>query len=73
MDDFMNVVIPTSQEQLDHMATAFMTGIHNVLPFNITNKDNPISEKKLLNGKGQYSTLKTLLGFDFDGTQKHCG
>jgi hypothetical protein len=52
MDDFMSVVIPTSQEQLDHMATVVMTGIHNVFPSNITNKDDPISERKLLKGKG---------------------
>jgi hypothetical protein len=41
MDDFMSVVIPTYQEQLDHVATAIMTGIHNMFPSNITNKDNP--------------------------------
>jgi hypothetical protein len=68
MDDFMSMVIPTSQEKLDLVATAFMTGIHDVFPSNITNKDDPISEKKLLKCKGQYSTLKTLLGFYFDGT-----
>ncbi len=73
MDDFMSVVIPTSQEQLDHVATAIMTGMHNLFPSNITNKDNPISEKKLFKGEGQYSTLKTLLGLDFDVMQKHCG
>jgi hypothetical protein len=52
------------------VATAVMTGIHDVFPSNITNKDGPISEKKLLKCEGQYSTLKTLLGFDFYGTQK---
>jgi hypothetical protein len=67
MDDFMSVVIPTSQEQLDHVATAVMTGIHNVFPSNITNKDNTISEKKLFKDKGQHSTLKTLLGCDLMG------
>ncbi len=37
---------------------------------NITKNDDLISEYMLLKGKGQYSTLKTLVGFDFDGTQK---
>jgi hypothetical protein len=46
VDNFMSLVIPTSQEQLDHVATAIMTGIQDVFPSNITNKDNPISEKK---------------------------
>jgi hypothetical protein len=53
MDNFMSMVIPTSQEQLDHVAKAITTRIHGVFPSNITNKDNPISEKKLLKGKGQ--------------------
>jgi hypothetical protein len=53
MDDFMSVVIPTSQEQLDHMTTAIMTRIHDMFPSNITNKDNPISEKKLRKGEGK--------------------
>jgi hypothetical protein len=73
MDDFMSIVIPTSQQQLQHVATAVMTGIHDVFPANIVDANNPISEKKLLKGEGQYSTSKTLLGFDFDGRQKHCG
>jgi hypothetical protein len=47
-----------------------MTGIHYVFPLNIVNSNDPISEKKLKKGEGQYSTLKTLLGFDFDGKQK---
>ncbi len=70
VDNFMSIVIPTSQEQLDHVANAIMQGIHDVFPANIVNSNNPISEKKLKKGEGQYSTFKTLLGFDFDGNQK---
>jgi hypothetical protein len=70
VDDFMSVVIPTSKEQLDHVATAITTGIHDVFPSNIVNSDDPISEKKLKKGEGQYSTLKMLMGFNFDGKQK---
>jgi hypothetical protein len=47
-----------------------MTGIHNVFPADIVNNDDPISEKKMLKGGGQYALIKTLLGFDFDGKQK---
>jgi hypothetical protein len=70
VDNFMSIIIPTSQEQLTHMATAVMSGIHDVFPANIVNNNNPISEKKLLKGEGQYALIKMLLGFDFDGQQK---
>ncbi len=32
VDDFMSLVIPILQEQLQHVATAIMMGIHNVFP-----------------------------------------
>jgi hypothetical protein len=70
VNDFMSFIIPTTREQLNHVATAMMTGIHDVFPTNIINSDDPISKKKLKKGEGQYSTLKTLLGFEFDGKQK---
>jgi hypothetical protein len=47
-----------------------MTGIHDVFPGNIVDNDDSISLKKLQKGEGTYSTLKTLLGFDFDRTWK---
>ena len=52
MDDFMSIVIPTSQQQLQHVATAITTGIHDVFPANIVDANDPISEKKLLKGEG---------------------
>jgi len=70
VNDFMSIVIPTSKEQLEHVATAIMTGIHDVFPANKVDSNDQISEKKLLNGEGQYSLFKTLLGFDFDGKRK---
>ena len=70
VDDFMSLVIPTTKDQLDHVASAIMTGIHDVFPGNIVDSDDLISLKKLQKGEGTYSTLKTLLGFDFDGTRK---
>ena len=45
VDDFMSLDIPVSQEQLRHVATAVMMGIHDVFPANINNGDDPISEK----------------------------
>jgi hypothetical protein len=66
----MSIAIPTSQEQLTHMGRAIMAGIHNVFPVDIIDRNNPISEKKLLKGEGQYVLFKTLLGFNFDGQRK---
>ncbi len=66
----MSIVIPKLQEQLTHMGRAIMAWIHNIFPADIIDGNNPISEKKLLKGEGQYSLFKTLLGFDFNGQQK---
>jgi hypothetical protein len=70
VDVFVSIVIPTSQEQLVHVATAIMSGIHDVFPADLVNSNNPISKKKLLKGEGQYALIKTILGFEFDGQRK---
>jgi hypothetical protein len=48
VDDFMSLVNPVSQEQLQHVATAVMTGIHDVFPEDAVDSNDPISEKKLI-------------------------
>jgi hypothetical protein len=70
VDNFMSIIIPTSQEQLVHAATTVMTGIHNVFPANIVDGEEPILEKKMLKGEGQYLLFKMLLGFDFNRKRK---
>jgi hypothetical protein len=70
VDDFMSLVILVSQEQLQHVATAVMTGIHDVFPGDAVDSKDSISEKKLIKYEGRYATLKTLFGFDFNGTAK---
>ena len=70
VDDFMSMVIPVTRQQLDHTATAVMTGIHDVFPADADDDEDPISLKKLKQREGEYSTRKTLLGFDFDGEHK---
>ena len=70
VDDFMSIVIPVSRQQLEHVATAVMMGIHDVFPADEDDEEDPISMKKLKKGEGEYSTRKTLLGFNFDGTTK---
>ncbi len=56
VDDFMSLVIPVSREQLQHVATAVMTGIHDVFPPDQEDSNDPISEKKLRQQEGQFST-----------------
>jgi len=47
-----------------------MTEIHDAFPADDNDSNNPISEKKLKQLDGEYSTKKTILGFDFDGIEK---
>ena len=47
-----------------------MIGIHDVFPADEINSNDPISEKKLKQFDEEYSTKKTILGFDFDGVHK---
>ena len=47
-----------------------MTGIHHVFLANTNDSNDPISERKLQQHDGEYSTTKTILGFDFDGVNK---
>ena len=70
VDNFVSLVIPTSREQLRHVSTGTMTGIHDVFPADEINSNDPISEKKLKQLDGEYSTKKIILGFDFDGIEK---
>ncbi len=70
VDDFMSLVIATSQRQLTHVGTATMFGIHDVFTPSDVVGDDPISEKKMEKNEAQFDTNKTLLGFDFDGTEK---
>ncbi len=70
VDNFMNIVIPTSKDLLEHVATAVMTGIHNVFPANIIDSNDPIFEKKLVKKEGQYALFKTLLRFEFISNRK---
>ena len=70
VDDFMSLAIATSQQQLEHVARGTMMGIHDVFPADPDNDNDPISTKKMSSGEAQFSTRKTLLGFDFDGDNK---
>jgi hypothetical protein len=70
VDNFVSLVIPTSREQLRHVSTGAMTGIHDVFPADENDANDPILEKKPRQLDGKYATTKTILGFDFDGVNK---
>ena len=67
VDDFIPMAIATSQEQLEHVATAVMTGVHDVFPANVIDAEDPISFKKIMKGEGVWALQKDILGFMFDG------
>ena len=70
VDDFISFVLAPSEEQLRHVATAVMHGIHDVFTPDADEERDPISAKKLRKGDGAFSTRKCVLGFDFDGAEK---
>lgn len=70
MDDFIDIAIPTCQQDLDHLASATMSGIHDVFPAAPMPKDDPISDRKLVKGDGAWANVKDILGMTFDGTNK---
>ena len=70
VDDFMALVIPTSLREVTHVGRAVMHGIHDVFPEHKYDATDPIAKNKLLKGKGQMSTSKMLLGFNFNGKDK---
>jgi hypothetical protein len=70
VDDFMALVLPTSLREVTHVGRAVMHGIHDIFPEHKDDATNLITKNKLLKGKGQMSTSKTLLGFDFNSKDK---
>jgi hypothetical protein len=70
VDNFMAIVIPTTNKQMLHVAKATVQGIYNCFPANGNDDNDPILLSKMKKGESSLSTWKTLLGFDFDGTDK---
>ena len=70
VDDYISLAIPTSQEQMRHVANAVMHGIHNVLPPDKVDENDPISLKKLRKFEAMWALNKEILGFEFDGAKK---
>ncbi len=47
-----------------------MSGIHDIFTADLVDSNDPISKKKLQKREGQYTLIKTILGFDFNGQRK---
>ena len=70
VDDYISLAIPRTKEDLDHVANAVMTGIHDVFPEDKVDAEDPISFKKLLKLEAMWALHKDILGFTFDGVEK---
>jgi hypothetical protein len=70
VDDFISRNVPTSRQQIKHVARGILHGIHNVFPPSAENSKDPILAKKHHKGDGTYETKKCILGYDFDGVNK---
>ena len=60
-NNFMSILISTSREQLEHVATAIMTGIHNVFPADIIDSNDPIFKTEITKGGGAILTSQDAL------------
>ena len=70
VDDFIAATNNTNKPHLEKISRAMLHGIHAIFPPpNISghNGYDPVSEKKLDQGEGTWSTKKEILGWEFDG------
>ena len=70
VDDFISLAVPTSREQLVHVANSIMGGIHDVFPADDDDENDPLSLKKILKLESMWALHKDILGFTFDGLDK---
>ena len=70
VDDFIGASNTQSHQKLVQISRAMLHGIHTVFPpTSVTNHsgEDPISQKKLLQGEGTWHTTKEILGWIFNG------
>ena len=66
MDDYTVLDIPRSQDQLNHVANAIMTGINDVFPPDKDDKEYYIYLKKLQKKEAAWEIIYNVLVFEFD-------
>ena len=70
VDDFIAATNNRSKPHLEKLSRAMLHGVHAIFPpphISGHNGYDPVSEKKLDQGEGTWSTKKEILGWDFDG------
>ena len=70
VDDYMTIAICTLQEQLEHVATGVMMGVHDVFPKDEVDGEDLLSLKKMKKMDSMWALMKDMLGFTFDGIEK---
>ena len=70
VNDYISLVIPTSQEQLMHVANAVINGIHEVFLSDTEDEEEYISLKKLQKQELQWNLGNEMLGFSILWHQK---
>ena len=73
VDFYIAISITTSHEQLAHVVTAVMSGIHDVFPVDTFDENDPISLKIMKLLEVMWALEKEILGFGFDGVKKQSG
>ena len=71
VDDFIGVTNTQSHQKLLQISRTMLHGIHTIFPPTSITKhtgEDPISQKKLIQGEGTWHNTKEILGWIFDGT-----
>ena len=71
VDNYIALIIPTSQEQLRHVANGVMMGVHDVFPADAVDAEDPLSLKKITKFESMWALHEDVLGFTFDGVEKN--
>ena len=72
VDDFIAATNNTSKEHLAHFSKAILHGVHSIFPPpEVTGHqgEDPIAQKKMLQGDGTWDTTKEILGWIVDGAE----
>jgi hypothetical protein len=67
VDDYMSIALITSRQQLDHVSSALMHGIHDVFPPDDNDEQDSMSLKKQKKGDEALALLGDQLDFVFNG------
>ena len=70
VDNYINLAMTRSKQDLDHISNATMHRMHCVFPANKVDNEDPILKKKMTKKDGQWRIEKDVLGWTFKGVEK---